>query len=614
MPRFPMRRSTCCLQAAIAFAVVSAVPALGFADAYDAPASYYTNATGTGSTLKTQLRTIITAGFVSREYGDARYYAAILDQDPNNPSNILLAYSRQSVKSDWDQAATWNREHVWPASLLGVSGISNSYNGPASDLFELRPAATSVNGARGNYPYGNIAGSLPSNYGTLSYGGKTYWYPGSADMGDVSRSVFYMATRYSNLSIVNGWTSATNTMGDLASLLKWHYQDEVDTFERRKNQYVYSSALNPTYYQGNRNPFIDHPEYVWTIFGSEANNSQLTVATSASAGASTKTVELGRVIAGQALGTQSVTLSKSGSTPTTFDVTVAGEATSTLSGPRHSFDYNTQSRSFTVGLSGGTATPGLKTGTITVNNTDLTSAAAGQGSGDGDDVVTVNATVLTHADPSFSLASSQRTLTLDFGIVAEGSSIPAMGFTVNDRPTTASATYTAKLDIDSVTLGGANASAFTTSLTPTLNIAGGAGVAGGASFVATALGTYAATLTMTTSDENIAGATALPSLVATLTGRVALGGDVNLDGVVNFSDLLMLASNYNAGATTWSGGDFNRDNATNFSDLLVMAANYGTQLGSSFASDWALAQSMVPEPTLVSAIGLAALTLKRKRR
>ena len=66
---------------------------------------------------------------------------------------------------------------------------------------------------------------------------------------------------------------------DLASLLRWNYTDGVDNFERRRNQYVYSSTDNPNYYQGNRNPFVDHPEYVWTIFGGGNNNSQLSVAT-----------------------------------------------------------------------------------------------------------------------------------------------------------------------------------------------------------------------------------------------------------------------------------------------------------------------------------------------
>ena len=188
--------------------------------------------------------------------------------------------------------------------------------------------------------------------------------------------MFYMATRYTNLTLVNGQPS-TFQMGDKASLLKYHYQDEIDTFERRRNHLIHSQADNPTYYQNNRNPFIDHPEYVWTIFGTGANSSQLAVATPAVNGTSTAALNFGKVIAGASFSTQNLTLNKTGATPTTFDVGLTGTVTSTLEGPRHSFDYNTQSRSMTVGISGSTTTIGTRNGTITFDNTDLTSAATG---------------------------------------------------------------------------------------------------------------------------------------------------------------------------------------------------------------------------------------------
>ena len=85
-------------------------------------------------------------------------------------------------------------------------------------------------------------------------------------------------TSNTNLEIVNGPPSVYN-FGDLNSLLHWNYTDGVSNFERRRNQYIYGSsgdltnhALNPNYYQGNRNPFVDHPEYVWAIFGGGNNN------------------------------------------------------------------------------------------------------------------------------------------------------------------------------------------------------------------------------------------------------------------------------------------------------------------------------------------------------
>jgi endonuclease I len=50
-------------------------------------------------------------------------------------------------------------------------------------------------------------------------------------------------------------------MGKLSTLLEWHTQDPVDNWERRRNHIIYSK------YQGNRNPFIDFPEFADKIWG-----------------------------------------------------------------------------------------------------------------------------------------------------------------------------------------------------------------------------------------------------------------------------------------------------------------------------------------------------------
>jgi autotransporter-associated beta strand protein len=92
---------------------------------------------------------------------------------------------------------------------------------------------------------------------------------------------------------------------------------------------------------------------------------------------------------------------------------------------------------------------------------------------------------------------------------------------------------------------------------------------------------------------------------------VARPGDTNLDGSVNFNDLLTLAQNYGrSGFQIWSLADFTGDAATNFNDLLILAQNYNQN----FAADWALAQSMVPEPTALLAIAATVPALLRRRR
>jgi hypothetical protein len=101
--------------------------------------------------------------------------------------------------------------------------------------------------------------------------------------------------------------------------------------------------------------------------------------------------------------------------------------------------------------------------------------------------------------------------------------------------------------------------------------------------------------------------------------RVALMGDANLDGVVNFVDLLTLASNYNQSLPAgWGAADYNTDGVVNFVDLLSLAANYNQSLpaagGVEFAGDWALAGA-VPEPaSLLLASTVPAIALRRLRR
>ena len=107
--------------------------------------------------------------------------------------------------------------------------------------------------------------------------------------------------------------------------------------------------------------------------------------------------------------------------------------------------------------------------------------------------------------------------------------------------------------------------------------------------------------------------------------KVPRPGDANFDGTVNFTDMLTLAQNY--GQTTgmsWLTADFNADGATNFSDLLVLSQNYGLNgleesvesiKSSDIVNDWALAQSVLPEPVAIVSMSFAiAWISSRKRR
>ncbi len=491
-----------------ALCVAALAPCVCFADDVDylPPTSYYGGVTGTGATLKTQLTTAMSAGHIQRAYGDFRYAAAITDADPDNPGNILLVYNRASVSAAWDSGATWNREHVWPQSMQ-PGDASNSSKGNLGDPHALRPANPGINGSRGNKPFGwdNTTGS----YGAVANG---YYFPGDTDKGDIARQLFYSDTRWSSLGLsLVDTVPGSNQMGDLSSLVAWHFLDTPDEFERHRNQAIYSSGVNPSYYTNNRNAYIDHPEFVWSVYVDQLNDSQIAIAggTTDAGGSSTLDVDLGRVFVGGAVpSAQSLTLDKSGDDGTYYEVTVAGEATSSIGGRFNAFRTNgTDSTSIDVGLSTSTAAAGLKSGTVTVDNLDVTTDfGTGHGANDGDDTFNVSLTVLDHATASFDGGSEQTSLVYDFGSIAQNAADPVLAFDVHNLETTVG--YTADLDFDSFA-GSGDLAAFTTDFAAaagSLTIVGGTGQLLNVEFDTAAVGTFSATYLLAFSDEDLAGA------------------------------------------------------------------------------------------------------------
>ncbi|MEM9658705.1 MAG: endonuclease, partial [Planctomycetota bacterium] len=317
------------------------------------PDGYYDSAVGSGDALRDQLHEIIDAHIV-RSYGGARSALQEIDEAPGDPGSILLAYEARALDVSeliasgirgWDSGRTWNREHTWPRSRgVGSSGADNS------DLHALRPADPGVNSARSNLNFGGAFG-LP--FGRTTDAGAAVWYPGDADAGLVARSLFYMDVRYDgsdgsteDLSILPGIPSSTGPhIGNLDRLLQWHYQAAPDEFERRRNDVIYDA------YQRNRNPFIDRPEYAWSVFVDQANDSQIALsgAEVAADGSSSVAVDLGRVLVGAELAPHELLLSKSGDAGTYFDATTSGSVTSTLDGRRNAFAMGAAApRSFAV--------------------------------------------------------------------------------------------------------------------------------------------------------------------------------------------------------------------------------------------------------------------------
>ena len=233
------------------------------------PAGYYDSASGlTGEELKTALHNIIDNHTI-KTYDEIRYLLDETDRDPANPNNLILLYKGTSVSNVWDGGTTYNREHVWAKS----HGDFGETPPAGSDLHHLRPTDPSVNSSRGEKDFDNGGTQHPE--ATECNTDFDSWEPRPAVKGDIARMMFYMATRYEgdvagelDLELVNYTGTSGPIFGKLGTLLEWNEQDPVDDFERNRNEVIYS-------YQHNRNPFIDHPEWVNLIWKDDSVNTDV---------------------------------------------------------------------------------------------------------------------------------------------------------------------------------------------------------------------------------------------------------------------------------------------------------------------------------------------------
>ncbi|MGP9801736.1 endonuclease [Rheinheimera sp. NSM] len=253
--------------------------------------SYYADAAGlTGYNLKTALHNIIkthTAQGYSAIWGFYNVYE--LDNYYENDGSILDIYSEKPSASDSyvyaagsDQCGNYskegdcyNREHSFPRSWFG--GAIEPMN---SDIHHIFATDGFVNAKRGSYPFGEVgSASFTSSNGSklgsaaagTGYSGVVF-EPIDEFKGDIARAYFYMATRYQHQlanwqnnsseanAALNGSTTQVFESWLLQLLKQWHQQDPVSQKERDRNDAAYQ-------YQGNRNPFIDHPQFVSAIWG-----------------------------------------------------------------------------------------------------------------------------------------------------------------------------------------------------------------------------------------------------------------------------------------------------------------------------------------------------------
>jgi len=223
----------------------------------------------------------------------------LADENPDDASKIITLYKNETYSKVTGGNNFYNREHTWPKSYGFPNNADTNY--PYTDMHHLFLADSGYNADRSNKPYadcnsgctedpsvannGRGGGATDSNWtiGDFSAGNWETW---DSRKGDVARALMYMDVRYEGgthgitgasepdliltndrVLIENSFTGGNEMvayMGILSTLIQWHKMDPVDDFERRHTDAVYS-------FQNNRNPFIDHPEYVACVFEGVCN-------------------------------------------------------------------------------------------------------------------------------------------------------------------------------------------------------------------------------------------------------------------------------------------------------------------------------------------------------
>ena len=234
------------------------------------PAGYYSSAQGkTGTALLAALdRIVCRARVLGYDAARDSMYARV--EDPDNDDLLADIYiGRVATVNSRATAATanFNTEHSWPQSR-------GALNDPAmSDIHHLFPADEGANSRRSNLPFGVVVGTPtwvspdPDNDGDVSKQGRDangveVFEPRNAKKGDIARAIFYFYTRYNSRRTPN--YSLANFNLEEATLIQWHNADPPNAFERQRNSLAFRA-------QGNRNPYIDHPEYVAAV-GDWPNN------------------------------------------------------------------------------------------------------------------------------------------------------------------------------------------------------------------------------------------------------------------------------------------------------------------------------------------------------
>ncbi len=273
-----------------------------------APPGYYNSVdSSTPATLRSTLHAVIDDHVRFSYTSSSTDTWDILElamEDPSNSSRIVEVYKNQSHAKQGGGNSFYNREHTWPKSYGFPDDNSSNY--PYTDCHQLFLCDPGYNSARSNRPFRTCSSGCAeyttaltngTGGGSGPYPGNSNWGKGSFTAGswevwgdrrgDIARAIFYMDIRYEGgnhgttghnepdliVTDIQSLISNSNTgnnesiayMGMKSVLLAWHFEDPVDARDIARNDVVAA-------FQGNRNPFVDHPEWVDALYGSGATS------------------------------------------------------------------------------------------------------------------------------------------------------------------------------------------------------------------------------------------------------------------------------------------------------------------------------------------------------
>ncbi len=229
---------------------------------------YYESITAVGgSALENQLHDLIDDN-TNSSYDNAR--AEMYGYIDNIDNTVTCVYTGMEVNHSYTNTSApsgINCEHTYPQSWIEDYALASEELYAKADVHHLFPSEISANSSRSNLSFdyvNSVDNSFSEATGYTSYRGSnaegvTVWEPADQHKGNVARAMFYMSVRY-GMPLSN--TTRDLNIDMVETLIEWNNLDPVDQAERDRNDGVQD-------FQGNRNPFIDHSEWVNAIWGGE---------------------------------------------------------------------------------------------------------------------------------------------------------------------------------------------------------------------------------------------------------------------------------------------------------------------------------------------------------